>query len=80
MQDIIILESGVLETAMVDHYMIYAIRKVNAWRLVTKRNNKIVESRNTKNHDKTAFQQFLKPFSQDPSKMASVFLNRKYQL
>ena len=25
-----ILETGVLETAMVDHYMVYAIRKVNA--------------------------------------------------
>ena len=30
-----ILESGVLETAMVDHY-IYAIRKINAWNLNTK--------------------------------------------
>ena len=77
-----ILESGVLETAMVDHYMVYAIRKVNAWRLNTKHENKIVESRNMKNYDKTAFQQdldaidwesLLEPFSQDPCKMASVF-------
>ena len=29
-----VLESGVLATAMVDIYMIYAIRKVNAWRLI----------------------------------------------
>ena len=77
-----ILESGVLETAMVDHYMVYAIRKVNAWRLNTKHENKIVESRNMKNYDKTAFQQdlnaidwesLLEPFSQNPCKMASVF-------
>ena len=28
-----ILSSGVLKSGMVDHYMIYAIRKVNAWRI-----------------------------------------------
>ena len=67
---------------MVDHYMVYVIGKVNAWRLNTVHENKIVESRNMKNYDKTAFQQdlnaidwkgLLEPFSQDPSKMASVF-------
>ena len=77
-----ILETGVLETAMVDHYMVYAIRKVNAWRLNTKSKNNTVESRNMKNYDKAAFQQdldaidwenILKPLSQDPNKMVSVF-------
>ena len=34
-----ILESGVLETAIVHHYMVHAIRNVNAWRLNTKIEN-----------------------------------------
>ena len=67
---------------MVNHYMVYAIRKVNAWRLNTKRENKIIESRNMKTYNKTSFQQGLnainwesrlEPFSQDPCKMASAF-------
>ena len=75
------LESGVLETAMVDHYIVYAIRKVNSWRLNSKRGNKIAESRKMKNYDNTAFQQelnasdwesLLEPFSQDPCKIASI--------
>ncbi len=54
-----ILESGVLETAMVNHYLVYWIRKVIAWRMKTYNNNKIVESRNMKNYNKTAFQQYF---------------------
>ena len=32
-----ILSSGVVKSGMVDHYMIYAIRKVNAWRIRSKK-------------------------------------------
>ena len=32
-----IVKSGVLEIGMVDHYMIYAVRKINAWRLKRKK-------------------------------------------
>ena len=28
-----ILKTDVLETGMVDHYLIYGIRKINAWRI-----------------------------------------------
>ena len=56
------LEPGVLETAMVDHCMVYAIRKANAWRSNTKHENKIVESGNLKNYNKTAFQQDINAF------------------
>ena len=31
-----IVKSGVLELGMVDHYMIYAVQKINAWRLKRK--------------------------------------------
>ena len=58
-----ILESGMIETLMVDHYMVYAIRKVNAWRLNTIHKNKIVESRNMKNYDKSASNKTLMPLT-----------------
>ena len=32
-----ILSSGVIKSGMVDHFMIYAIRKVNAWRIRSKK-------------------------------------------
>ena len=27
------LETGVLETRIVDHYLVYGVRKINSWRL-----------------------------------------------
>ena len=78
-----ILKTGVLETGMVDHYLIYGIRKINAWR---KKNPvispKIVESRNMKKYDKSLFEEDLKQIdwktildtcTHDPSGMASTF-------
>ena len=44
-----ILDADVLGTGMVDHYLVYGIRKINAWRIKQKRAKpKIVESRTMK--------------------------------
>ena len=78
-----ILKADVLETGMVDHYLVYEVRKVNAWRL--KKENakpKIVESRNMTQYDKALFlhdlqqidwKTILDPLSSDPSGMANTF-------
>ena len=78
-----ILKADVLETGMVDHYMVYGVRKVNAWRLKKEHAKpKLVESRNMKQYDKALFlndlQQIdwttiLDPLSNDPSGMANTF-------
>ena len=50
------LKAEVFETGMVDHYLVYEVRKVNAWRLkIEHAKPKVVESRNTKQFDKTLF-------------------------
>ena len=55
-----ILKTGVLETEMVDHYLIYGIRKINAWRMKnTIISPKIIESRNMRKYDKSLFQEDL---------------------
>ena len=78
-----ILKIDDLETWMVDHYLIYGIWKINAWRIkkpVT--STKIVESRNLRKYDKSLFQEDLKQidwktiidtFTDYPSGMASTF-------
>ena len=78
-----ILEAGVLETGMVDHYLVYGVKKVNAWRIKKKRAKpKIVESHTMKKYDKALFQYdrqqidwetILTPFANDPSAMAGTF-------
>ena len=59
---------------MVDNYMIYAIRKVNAWRIRSKE-SKILEARSLRNYDKANFlndikevnwELVLSPFSETP--------------
>ena len=56
-----ILKTGVLETGMVDHYLIYDIRKINAWRKKKPViSPKIVKSRNMKKYDKSLFEEDLK--------------------
>ena len=76
-----IVKSGVLEIGMVDHYMIYAVRKINAWRLKRK-NPKTIESRALRNYCKENFQKdlqlinwasILEPMSDNPSEMALTF-------
>ena len=78
-----ILKADVLETGMVDHYLVYGVRKVNAWRLKKEHAKpKIVESRNMKQYDKALFlhdlqqidwKTILDPLSSDPSGMANTF-------
>ena len=78
-----ILKADVLETGMVDHYLVYGIRKVNAWRLKKEHAKpKLVESRNMKQYDKALFlhdlqqinwKTILDPLSSDPSGMANTF-------
>ena len=78
-----ILKADVLETGMVDHYMVYGVRKVNAWRLKKEHAKpKLVESRNMKQYDKALFlndlqqidwKTILDPLSSDPSGMTNTF-------
>ena len=76
-----ILKADVIKTGMVDHYLVYAIRKINAWRL-KKKERKFVESRSIKKYDKTLFrvdmqqidwESILGPFEGDPAGMAATF-------
>ena len=76
-----IVKSGVLQLGMVDHYMIYAVRKVNAWRL--KRNSpKTIEYRALRSQCKEDFLKDLQLIdwastleskSDNPSEMARTF-------
>ena len=78
-----ILTTDVLETGMVDHFLVCGVRKVNAWRLKKERAKpKIVESRNMKQYDKALFlhdlqqidwKTILDPLSSDPSGMGNTF-------
>ena len=49
-----ILMSNVLKIGMTNHYLIFAIRKINAKRLLGKQ-VKFVEARSLKNYDKQLF-------------------------
>ena len=76
-----ILRADVLRIGMVDHYMVYAIRKINAWRL-KKKKPKIIESRSLSRYNKDLFRNDLRqidwstildPLSENPNEMASTF-------
>ena len=76
-----ILRADVLRIGMVDHYMVYAIRKINAWRL-KKKKPKIIESRSLSRYNKELFRNDLRqidwstildPLSENPNEMASAF-------
>ena len=76
-----ILRASVLKLGMVDHYLIFAVRKINAKRLLDKQ-VKIVETRSLRNYDKQLFldelsaidwNEMLAPTNGDPDLMASVF-------
>ena len=45
-----ILKADDIKTGMVDHYLVHAIRKINAWRM-KKKERKFVESRSMKKYD-----------------------------
>ena len=77
------LKTDVLAAGMVDRYLIYGIRNINAWRIkkaIVSR--KIVESRNMRKYDTSLFREGLKQigwktildaFTDDPSRVASAF-------
>ena len=65
---------------MVDHYMVYGVRKINAWRL-KKKKPKTVETRSLSKYDKELFRNdlrqvdwpaILNPLSENPNAMASA--------
>ena len=70
-----------LKLGMVDHYLIFAVRKLTAKRLSDKQ-VKIFETRSLRNYDKQLFldelsaidwNEMLAPTNGDPDLMASVF-------
>ena len=74
-----VFKTDVLETGMVDHYLIYGIRKIHAWRI---KKPVIVEFRNMRKHDRSLLQEDLKQidwktilntYTNDLSGMASTF-------
>ena len=78
-----ILKTDILETGMVDHYLVYGIRKLNAWRYkIEKKKPNAIEFRNMKKYDKGLFLQdlqqidgktILDPLTDNPSGMADTF-------
>ena len=77
-----ILKTDILETGMVDHFMIYGIRKVNASRITSRSNQKIAETRSLKTYNRDLFQrdlqeinweEILGPLVTEPCRMAKTF-------
>ena len=77
-----ILRADVLRIGMVDHYMVYGIRKVNTWRLKRKNKKKVVEARSLTKYDEISFindlrqvdwSAILSPLAENPDLMASTF-------
>ena len=76
-----ILRASVLKLGMVDHYLIFAVRKINGNRILDKQ-VKMVETRSLRNYDKQLFldelsaidwNETLAPTNGDPDLMASIF-------
>ena len=76
-----ILKADVLELGMVDHYFVYGIRKVNAWRVNNKK-PKVLETRCLSNHDRALFRNDLQQIdwetilishADNPDNMATTF-------
>ena len=76
-----ILRANVLKLGMVDHYLISAVRKINAKRILDKQ-VKLVETHNLRNYDKQQFlnelsaidwNETLAPTNDNPDLMASIF-------
>ena len=76
------LKVDTIETGMVDHYMIYGIRKVNAVRPSSFKKQNLAETRSLKRYNKALFQQDLQGIDcanlptlleNDLSKMVATF-------
>ena len=44
---------------MVDHYLVYGIRKINAWRSFKSKKQKVIESRNMRKYNKAHFRNYI---------------------
>ena len=75
-----ILVADVIKTGMVNHYLVYGIRKINTWRRKGNK-RKIIESRNMNKYDKMLFRNdvqqidweaILRPYDSDPKSMAAA--------
>ena len=76
-----ILKADVLELGMVDHYLVYGIRKVNDWRVKNKK-PKVLETRCLSNYDRAFFRNdlqqidwetILSSHTDNPDNMATTF-------
>ncbi len=77
----LIIKCDVQETGIVDHYLVYGIRKIGTKKLQC-RNPKFVETRNLTKYNKLAFQYYLQqikweqillPLYHEPSEMVQIF-------
>ena len=75
------MRADVVRIGMVDHYMVYGVRKINAWRL-KKKKPKIIETRSLTKYDKELFRNdlrqidwsaILNPLVENPNLMTSAF-------
>ena len=76
-----IVKADILELWMVDHYLVYGIRKVNAWR-IKNRKPKVLETRSLRNYDKAQschdlqqidWETILSSYADNPDNMAATF-------
>ena len=77
-----IIEADVIKTGMVDHFLVYGIRKINAWRSFKSKKQKIIESRNMRKYNKAHFRNniqqvewetILRPYFDNTTDMATIF-------
>ena len=76
-----ILKAEVLQLGMVDHYLVYGIRKVNAWRVKNKK-PRVLETRNLSKYDRGLFRNdlqqidwetILNPYADNPDNIDTTF-------
>ena len=77
-----ITEAAVIKTGMFDHYLVYGIRKINAWRSFKSKKQKVIESRNMRKYNKAHFRNdiqqvkwktILSPYCDNTTDMAAIF-------
>ena len=74
-------KAEVLELGTVDHYLVYGIRKLKAWRVKNKK-PKLLETRSLSNYDRVFFRSdlqqidwetILNSYADNPDSMATTF-------
>ena len=78
-----IIEADVIKTGMVDHYLVYGIRKINAWRSFKSKKQRVIESRNMRKYNKAyarndiqqvEWDTILSAYCDNTMDMATIFL------